>query len=279
MFTHLTDTAKAFVFYGIAFVLTLSVSLAAPIFGNATMLLHMYSPTIAVVLMLLVVTRDGRARAAWRSLGLHRAGLRSWPLALLGALAMLTSVYAIVWSSGVGRAAMPDGWTLATIPADLLIGLAISAVFALGEELGFRGYLLPRLMHFGTTRALLLSGLLHSLWHFPLMLLTGYFPMQGSWLVIGPIFTLILTAAGVFYGYLQITSGSVWPATLAHGAINTLLNLFKAFTITASPVALEYLAGETGVLTLAATALGAAWLLYRLRQRRGILAVPLPAGA
>jgi len=45
-----------------------------------------------------------------------------------------------------------------------------------------------------------------------------------------------------------------------------------------SPLALEYLAGETGVITLVATALSAGVILYRLRQRRGTVAVRLPAG-
>jgi hypothetical protein len=82
----------------------------------------------------------------------------------------------------------------------------------------------------------------------------------------------------VFYGYLQLTSKSVWPATLAHDAINTFFELFALFTVTASPLALEYLAGETGALTLAATALGAGLILYWLRQRPGALAVRLPSG-
>jgi len=192
---------------------------------------------------------------------------------------MMFTVYGLVWIAGVGRPAMPTGYTWATIPAEFLVQLVITTLFALGEEIGFRAYLLPRLMHLGATRALLLSGLLHGLWHFPLMLLTWYFPIHGSWLVIGPTTTLTLVAAGVYYGYLQITSGSVWPATLAHGTINTLLNFFKMFTITSSPVALEYLAGETGVLTLLVTSLMAGALLYRLRQRRVTLAIPLPAGA
>jgi uncharacterized protein len=133
------------------------------------------------------------------------------------------------------------------------------------------------LMHLGTTRALLLSGLLHAIWHFPLMLLTPVYPILGNWLIIGPIILLTLTTAGVFYGYLQLTSRSVWPATLAHGVINTSFDWFALFTVTASPLALEYLAGETGVLTLVATALSAGVILYRLRQRRGILAVQLPS--
>ena len=84
MFTNLSDSAKALGFFVLAFGLTVLVSSMAPLLGNATMLLHMYSPAAAALLMLLVVTRDGYSREAWRGLGLYRAGVRSWPLALLG---------------------------------------------------------------------------------------------------------------------------------------------------------------------------------------------------
>ena len=279
MFTNLTNSTKAFLFYVLAFGLTTTVSLLSPLLGDVTMILHMYTPTLAVLLMLLVVTRDGYSKAAWQSLGLHRLGLRSWWLALLGPLVLLSAVYAIVWISGVGSFVLPAGFKLAELPLEFIVGLVITSAFALGEEIGFRGYLLPHLTHLGITRALLLSGFLHGLWHFPLMLLTPFYPIQGSWLIIGPVFLLTLTAAGVFYGYLQLTSGSVWPTTLAHGAINRLLDLFKMFTVAALPVVLEYLAGETGVLTMAATALFAGFFLYRLRRRQSTLAVQLPSGA
>jgi membrane protease YdiL (CAAX protease family) len=158
-------------------------------------------------------------------------------------------------------------------------GLAITFVLVLGEEIGFRGYALPRLMHLGSTRALLLSGLMFAVWHFPLMLLTPVYPILGTWLIIGPILLLTLTFAGVFYGYLRLRSNSVWPSTLAHGVINTSFDWFALFTATTSPLALEYLVGETGLLTLLATALAAGFFLYRLRRRPGTLAEPLPAEA
>jgi hypothetical protein len=53
--------------------------------------------------------------------------------------------------------------------------------------------------------------------------------------------------------------------------------LFAALTITASPLALAYLAGEMGVLTLIATAIGAGWLLYRLDQGRRVVTQPTAA--
>src|SRR4051812_17587489 len=107
------------------------------------------------------------------------------------------------------------------------------------------------------------------------MLLTPVYPILGTWFIVGPIILLTLTTAGVFYGYLQLSSKSVWPSTLAHGVVNTAFDFFPLFTVTAAPLALEYLVGEKGVLTLVATGLAAGVILYRLRQRRGILAVQL----
>ena len=89
---------------------------------------------------------------------------------------------------------------------------------------------------------------------------------------------MTITAAGVFYGYLQRSSKSVWPTTLAHGVVNTCFDFFPLFTATTAPPALEYLAGETGLLTLAATGLGAIVILYRMRQRPRAQAARLPSG-
>ena len=66
---------------------------------------------------------------------------------------------------------------------------------------------------------------------------------------------------------------------LAHGAVNTAFKMFGLITVTASPLMLEYLAGERGVLTLIITALGAAWLIGRARRRNTSAAVQLPSGA
>jgi uncharacterized protein len=279
MFRNLTDSTKALLFFALAFGMTLTVSLLEPLLGGVTMLLHMYTPTFAAVLMLLVVTRDGHTRAAWSALGLGRAGWRSWGLALLGPLVAVGGAYAVVWVAGLAHPAMPAGFTPATLLLELAATLVISSAFSLGEEIGFRGYLLPRLVHLGTTRGLVLAGLMFGIWHFPLMLLTPLYPVLGNWLIVGPIVLATLTAAGVFYGFFQLSSGSVWPATIAHGAVNTCFKMFGLITVTSAPLALEYLVGERGVLTLIVTVLGAAWLASRLRRRHVRQAVPMPSGA
>jgi membrane protease YdiL (CAAX protease family) len=267
MLTNLTDSTKAFLFYVFAFGLTVTVSLLYPILGELTGYIHMYTPTLAVLMMMLVVTRDGYSKVGWATLGLHRLGLRWWVVALLGPPVAMSAIYGLVWSIRIAHAVVPDGlFTPAVLASMLTSGLGLSCAVALGEEIGFRGYLLPRLAHLGTTRALLLSGLLHALWHLPLMFLTPFIPVLGNWLIMIPVFVLALVAGGVFYGYLRLRSEGVWPATLAHGGINWLFALFAGLTVTASPVALAYLAGEMGLLTLAVSALVAGWLLYRVAQ-------------
>ena len=267
MFTNLTNSAKAFLFYVFAFGLTVTVSLLYPVLGEIAGFIHMFTPTLAVLIMMLVVTRDGYSKAGWATLGLHRLGLRWWVVALLGPLVLMSAIYGLVWSSGIAHAVVPDGlFTPAVLSSMLTSGLGISCAVAIGEEIGFRGYLLSRLMHLGATRALLLSGLLFAIWHLPLMLLTPFIPVLGNWLIMIPVLVLTLTGGGVFYGYLRLSSSSVWPGTLAHGGINWLFSLFAALTVTASPLALAYLAGEMGVLTLLVIWVAAGWLLYRLAQ-------------
>ena len=140
----------------------------------------------------------------------------------------------------------------------------MTTILALGEEIGFRGYLLPHLLKLGRTRALLLSGLLHGVWHLPLLLLTPFYHGDGNRWLIGPLFLLTLSAAGVFYGYLRLTSESIWPTALAHGAFNAFWNRFSLLTVAVgSPLVLEYLAGESGLFTLIGVVALAAWLLAR----------------
>jgi membrane protease YdiL (CAAX protease family) len=266
MFTQLTTSAKALLFFGIALGLTLTVSLLAPLLGQATPLVHMFTPLLATLLMLLVVTRDGYTKAGWAALGLQRAGLRAWGLALLVPFLILGFGYSVVWLTGIASLAMPASGILLALPLQLVMGIVMSSLVGFGEEVGFRGYLLPQLAVLGRRRALLLSGLLHAVWHLPILLLTPYYHDAGNLLIVVPLFLTTVTLAGVFYGELRLTTNSVWPSTLAHGAFNAFWSTFTAFTVTASPLVLEYLAGETGVLPLSATAVVAGWALYRLNR-------------
>jgi CAAX protease family protein len=271
MYKTLSEPVKAIVFYALAFGLELAVAIAlAPVLGELAALVGMFTPTIAALVMLLLVTREGHTRASWASLGLHRAGLRAWGLALLVPLLALGGAYGVLWASGVASAALPaelSGAALIQLALKTLFMIAIGVFLggALGEELGWRGYLLPKLLFLGPRRALLLSGLLHGIWHLPLILLTPYYHNMGNLLITLPLFLATFTLAGVFYGYMRLTTGSVWPAAIAHRAFNVFWNRFAAITVTTSPLLVEYLAGEAGLLTLIGIAIVATVLLARLQ--------------
>jgi membrane protease YdiL (CAAX protease family) len=277
MFRNLSDLVKAGIFYALAFGLALAVAFLSPVLGEDILLISMFTPLMAVLLMFFIVTRDGYSRAGWLSLGLHRPGLRSWGLAVVLPLLVLGGAYGAAWSIGVGQPSVPGGQELLALPSKLLISIAIGALLgALGEEVGWRSYLLPRLMSLGRTRAMLVTGFLHGVWHLPVMLLTPFYHSLGDRFIVVPLFLLSITVAGVFYGYLRLTSNSVWPVAIAHRAINTFWDQFATLTVAASPLALEYLAGESGVFTLIGIVLVAGWLLYRLDQQ-GRAATAAPA--
>lgn len=103
------------------------------------------------------------------------------------------------------------------------------AVFqGLGEEIGWRGFLFPRLkMKYGRTRGLLLGGVIHGAWHFPIMLLAGY--EYGMDYIGAPVlgliaFCIFTIATGIVSDYLYEKSECILLPALYHGAINRSFN-------------------------------------------------------
>jgi membrane protease YdiL (CAAX protease family) len=279
VFPRLTDLGKAVTFYAITMALAIGVTFA-PLDGEIMPKLSMFFPLIGVLLMLLVVTRDGRSRAGWASLGLHRAGLSSWPLAILVPLAVVGAAYVVVWNAGIATFTPEPGldaagWIIGL--AQGILGNVVVALvtFSLAEEIGWRGYLLPRLATaLGNKRGMALTGLLHGLFHMPLIFLTPYYHPEGNRWIFVPLFLAAFTVGGLLYGYLRIRTDSVWPASLAHSVHNYVWSLFGSLTVATSPVAAEYLAGESGILIIVGYGAAAAWLLFRPGARRSATAAP-----
>lgn len=107
--------------------------------------------------------------------------------------------------------------------ASLPMGAVVNSFATVGEELGWRGFLLPALRPLGDPAALLLSGGLWGLWHAPVILL-GYDFDQPNLLGVG-MMVVGCALLGVLLGWLRLRSGSVWPAVLGHGAFNAAAGL------------------------------------------------------
>lgn len=240
----------------------------------------MYTPTIAALVVVLFVARPrsiprllGLAplRPLGRTLGLCAAALVGFPVLafcsmLLGQamglieldLVGLSGLAAIVTASGAGELGRDDLTTVALVQLlTLPLGVLVASLSAFGEELGWRGWLLPNLLPLGTWPALLLSGAIWGVWHAPLILL-GYNYQRtdviGLLLMVGWCMLL-----GVLIGWLRLRSASVWPAVIAHGAVNAAVGALLLF---ASPTSMQdtgsvfgTLLGWPGWILLAATAL------------------------
>lgn len=99
------------------------------------------------------------------------------------------------------------------------IGIPFNMIFTFGEEFGWRGYLLLRLAPLGGIPSAIITGIVWGLWHAPLIILYGYnypgHPLLGVGMMV--VFTVALS---MVFAWLRFRSGSIWPSTLAHAAIN-----------------------------------------------------------
>jgi membrane protease YdiL (CAAX protease family) len=257
MFTTLSDLGKSSIFYALAFGLSVVTALLYPLLGEGYTIVAMFGPLAATLLMLLVVTRDGRSKSGWATLGLHRPGFSGWAPAILIPLVVLGSAYGIVWATGLAGVRMPpdiEGIPAWLVPIVVLVVIAKHVLLtgALTEEIGWRGYLLPRLAAaIGWRRALPLSGVLHGAWHLPIIFLTPVYHADGNLLIIVPLFLIGSAFYGIVEGYLRLATDSVWPSAILHGAHNVFWAVFRTATVATSPLVTEYLAGESGLLPVA----------------------------
>ena len=100
---------------------------------------------------------------------------------------------------------------------------------AVGEEAGWRGYMMPRLKEqFGLLNGRLLGGVVWGIWHWPLMLLVGY--EYGTNYLGAPLLGLVVWcvvcfALNTLLDWLYEKTGCIWVPAIAHGALNAVASM------------------------------------------------------
>ncbi len=205
------------------------------VLGQLAIVGVMWTPALATVLTVKLVTREGFAGTNLR-FGSWRPYVKTG-LVIPAAFAL---IYALTWLLGLGA---PD-WRLIqfqaqmeamgadlsqmppparilpiTLLTTLLFTPFINSAVAFGEELGWRGYLLPKLMPLGKAKAYLLLGVIWGLWHAPLVLIgfnyPGY-PFLGLLWMVG-----LMTALGSYINELTLRHRSTFLAAWMHGVFNS----------------------------------------------------------
>ena len=110
----------------------------------------------------------------------------------------------------------------------------INMFAALGEEAGWRGYMMPHLKEqLGLLNGRLLGGVIWGVWHWPLMLLVGYeygtnylgAPVLGLF-----VWCIVCFALNTLLDWLYEKTGCIWVPSIAHGAFNAVAALFVVLT-------------------------------------------------
>lgn len=146
----------------------------------------------------------------------------------------------------------------------LTIGVPLSLLTALGEEIGWRGFMLPKLVEaYGEGKALIASALIWYCWHLPILIADVYLPGLPVLFKMAT-FLINIGSIGIIIGILTIRSRSVWPAAVLHAAHNAYDQMmFGPYTVGDSKL---YLISESGILTTVIT-VGIAILLYCFYRR------------
>ena len=152
----------------------------------------------------------------------------------------------------------------------------INLVPALGEEIGWRGWLTPQLLPLGVVPTIVITGAIWGLWHTPLILLGHNYPHLPGWLAVGAM-VIFCTVIGGVLAWFTIRTNSVWPAALGHSTINATAALPLLFSAdTTYDTAHVGIAGTTGWLVTA----GVLLILFLTKSFRTVPAAPLdPARA
>ena len=121
----------------------------------------------------------------------------------------------------------PVGATAITLLSGMLAGATINGLFAFGEEVGWRGYLLKQFEGRSFLGTAVVIGIIWGLWHAPLILMGHNYPQHPQWGVL--MMVVVCIPMSFIIQYFRVKSGSVIVAAIMHGTCNGVAGLTMIF--------------------------------------------------
>lgn len=252
-------------FYVVSIIANANGDATASFGGDLAILGLMWMPAVAALVTTLIYQRNVRG------LGWSPGKVKYLALGYLLPIVYAAVAYGFVWVSGLGAydgaSAVEKGGLAGFLISALTLGVLQSALLALGEEIGWRGLLVPQMARITTvSRTALITGLIWGLWHVPLILFGGYNAGTPWWYAL-LCFTVLIVGMNFAFTWLRLASGSIWPTVLMHASHNLIIQgVFDKLTADTGSTA--FFTGEFG-LVLALLGIVVAIVFARL---------PLPAG-
>ena len=177
-----------------------------------------------------------------------------WKYILLGVIipfVYLFIPYRIYWTmhpDGFAYNGVSFGLILQDLALYTVISVLMSLLTAAGEEIGWRGFMLPALLErMDEKKAIAAVSLFWCFWHFPLLIWGGYMEGTSLWYQLAS-FVLCVFPVGVIAAILTMRSGSMWPAAFLHAAHNAYDQ--AVFGVITRGDDKMYFVSETGCLTI-----------------------------
>lgn len=232
--------------------------------GGAGVLAAMWIPALARTIAVRTVDRGFMPPFPIRRWGRPPAAVVIIPLASV--VAIYLAAYGASALFGVVRSA--PAWQGARRVAintfvNLLLGSAIGLLGGMGEELGWRGYLQPRLDQLRVPYSLIVTGVIETAYHLPFILWIGYLDSSSVATTVALFFLLSLGVTPVWTSATYVT-GSIWTAAWFHALHNVFSQTIIPRTLGAGD---ELLLGESGVYPVAAYLIAAVVVLLMLKWR------------
>jgi membrane protease YdiL (CAAX protease family) len=204
----------------------------------------MWSVAVASVICRLVL-REGFRDVSFRFGGVRTLGFVAAAVAFPVVIGLVA--YGVGWATGLADYVAPPGGFVAGLLLAATVSTVVSCVSAAGEEIGWRGYMLTRLIEGGIRYPVLVSGVVWGLWHVPLIV-TGLYVAGGqqSMVVTLAVFMVGATAFAFVLARFRLQTGSIWPAIVLHGAWNSVIQ--SAFDPAAAGLRAQLWLGESGIL-------------------------------
>jgi membrane protease YdiL (CAAX protease family) len=215
-----------------------------------------------------------------RDLGWSRGKSRYLVWSYLIPVLYASVVYVFVWLTGLGRFSVVEFvgsfasqfglqhapiWITAVgyLAVTVTLGTVVSCVAALGEEIGWRGFLVPNLAKLTTyPKVAVISGVIWSIWHYPLLFFADYNAGTPAWYGV-TCFTVMVVGLSFVFAWMRLKSGSLWTAVLLHASHNLFIQ--RVFNpLTGDTGLTRYVTGEFGA-ALAIISLVVAYIFWKKR--------------